>query len=125
MSHSTVRLGNGSSVFTETPLRGSPENRFEASPLRGNSTATGTFRRHLGLHAPFYVTTHRGHTLKTFSIPRIGAPEDLRPLGRGSPFWPMTISAVRYIAFKTDRDANELSVFARLRPALPCCFQFC
>src|SRR5215471_1623636 len=25
----------------------SPENRFEASPLRGNSTATGTFRRHL------------------------------------------------------------------------------
>src|SRR6516162_6534176 len=25
----------------------SPENRFEASALRGNSTATGTFRRHL------------------------------------------------------------------------------
>src|SRR5262245_59416485 len=24
----------------------SPENRFAASPLRGNSTATGTFRRH-------------------------------------------------------------------------------
>jgi hypothetical protein len=107
MSHSTVRLGNGSSVFTETPLRGSPENRFEASPLRGNSTATGTFRRHLGLHAPFHVTTHRGHSLKTFSIPRIGAPEDLRPLGRGSPFWPMTISAVRYVAFETDRDGKR------------------
>jgi hypothetical protein len=27
----------------------SSENRFEASPLRGNSTATGTFRRHLGV----------------------------------------------------------------------------
>jgi hypothetical protein len=25
----------------------SPENRFEASPLRGNSTTTGTFRHHL------------------------------------------------------------------------------
>src|SRR5215831_14783595 len=25
----------------------SPENRFAASPLRGNSTATGSFRRHL------------------------------------------------------------------------------
>src|SRR5262249_29850790 len=86
MSHPTVRLGNGSSVFTETPLRGSPENRFEASPLRGNSTATGAFRRHLGLHAPFQVTTHRGHTLRTSSIPRIGAPEDLRPLGRGLSF---------------------------------------
>ena len=29
----------------------SPENRFEASPLRGNSTATGTFRAPLGLTA--------------------------------------------------------------------------
>ena len=27
----------------------SPENRFEASSLRRNSTATGTFRRHLGV----------------------------------------------------------------------------
>jgi len=27
----------------------SPENRFEASSLRWNSTATGTFRRHLGV----------------------------------------------------------------------------
>src|SRR5215475_5790996 len=47
MSHSTVRLGNGSSMrFTELHcVNLSPENRFEASPLRGDSTATGTFRR--------------------------------------------------------------------------------
>jgi len=47
MSHSTVRLGNGSSMrFTELHcVNLSPENRFEASSLRWNSTATGTFRR--------------------------------------------------------------------------------
>jgi hypothetical protein len=46
MSHSTVRLGNGSSMrFTELHrVNLSPEKRFEASPLPGNSTATGTFR---------------------------------------------------------------------------------
>src|SRR5262245_12730068 len=51
MSHSTVRLGNGSSMrFTELHcVNLSPENRFEASSLRWNSTATGTFRRHLGV----------------------------------------------------------------------------
>src|SRR5262252_6499017 len=47
MSHSTVRLGNGSSMLppNSTAWNLSPENRFEASPLRGDSTATGTFRR--------------------------------------------------------------------------------
>ena len=51
MSHSTVRLGNGElDAVTELHrVNLSPENRFEASPLRGNSTATGTFRRHLGV----------------------------------------------------------------------------
>src|SRR5262245_47927097 len=46
MSHSTVRLGNGSSMrFTELHrVNLSPESRVEASPLRRNSTATGTFR---------------------------------------------------------------------------------
>jgi hypothetical protein len=49
MSHSTVRLGNGElDAVTELHrVNLSPENRFEASPLRGNSTATGTFRRHV------------------------------------------------------------------------------
>ena len=44
MSHSTVRLGNGElDAVTELHrVNLSPENRFEASPLRGNSTATGT-----------------------------------------------------------------------------------
>jgi hypothetical protein len=49
MSHSTVRLGNGKldARFTELHrVNLSPENRFEASPLRGNSTPTGTFRRY-------------------------------------------------------------------------------
>jgi hypothetical protein len=43
MSHSTVRLGNGElDAVTELHrVNLSPENRFEASPLRGNSTATG------------------------------------------------------------------------------------
>jgi len=51
MSHSTVRLGNGE-IDAVTELHRvnlSPENRFEASSLRWNSTATGTFRRHLGV----------------------------------------------------------------------------
>jgi len=50
MSHSTVRLGNGElGAVTELHhVNLSSENRFEASPLGGNSTATGTFRRHLG-----------------------------------------------------------------------------
>src|SRR6516165_2157910 len=46
MTHSTVRLGNGK-LDALTELHGvnhSPENRFEARPLRENSTATGTFR---------------------------------------------------------------------------------
>src|SRR6478752_4765619 len=49
MSHSTVRLGNGKlDAVTELHrVNLSPENRFEASPLRGNSTATGTFRREI------------------------------------------------------------------------------
>ena len=48
MSHPTVRLGNGKlDAVTELHrVNLSPENRFEASPLRGNSTATGTFQRH-------------------------------------------------------------------------------
>src|SRR5215831_21353340 len=48
-NHSTVRLGNGElDAVTELQRANlSPENRFAASPLRGNSTATGTFRRHL------------------------------------------------------------------------------
>src|SRR5438874_9563947 len=37
----------------------SPENRFEASPLRGNSTAAGTFRRHLGV----LVRNGRDHSM--------------------------------------------------------------
>ena len=43
MSHSTVRLGNGSSMrFTELHcVNLSPENRFEASPLRGNPLPPG------------------------------------------------------------------------------------
>src|SRR5207245_2022749 len=43
MSHSTVRLGNGEldAVAELHRVNLSPENRFEASPLRGNSTATG------------------------------------------------------------------------------------
>jgi hypothetical protein len=61
MNHSTVRLGNGSSMrFTELhSVNLSPENRFEASPLRGNSTATGTFRRHLGV----LVRNGRDHSM--------------------------------------------------------------
>ena len=49
MSHSTARLGNGSSMrFTELHcLNLSPENRFEASPLRGSSSTTGSFQRTL------------------------------------------------------------------------------
>src|SRR5262245_1560296 len=50
MSHSTVRLGNGElDAVAELPrVNLSPENRFEASPLRGefyagNSTGTGDF----------------------------------------------------------------------------------
>src|SRR6516164_11642421 len=46
MTHSTVRLGNGKlDALTELHrVNHSPENRFEARPLRENSTATGTFR---------------------------------------------------------------------------------
>ena len=46
MNHSTVRLGNGKlDALTELHrVNHSPENRFEARPLRENSTATGTFR---------------------------------------------------------------------------------
>src|SRR5262245_39269969 len=53
VSHSTVRLGNGElDAVTELHrVNLSPENRFEASSLRGNSTATGTFRAPLGLTA--------------------------------------------------------------------------
>jgi hypothetical protein len=61
MSHSTVRLGNRElDAVTELPrVNLSPENRFEASPLRGNSTATGTFRRHLGV----LVRNGRDHSM--------------------------------------------------------------
>src|SRR5260221_11830765 len=61
MSHSTVRLGNGElDAVTELHrVNLSPENRFEASPLRGNSTATGTFRRHLGV----LVRNGRDHSM--------------------------------------------------------------
>src|SRR5262245_56015991 len=46
MTHSTVRLGNGKlDALTELHrVNHSPENRFEARPLRETSTATGTFR---------------------------------------------------------------------------------
>ena len=37
----------------------SPENRFEASPLRGNSTATWNFRRHLSV----LVRNGRDHSM--------------------------------------------------------------
>jgi hypothetical protein len=50
MSHPTVRLGNGSSMRS-TKLRRvnlSPENRFEASALRGNSTAAGAKWKRVG-----------------------------------------------------------------------------
>src|SRR5258708_16485295 len=61
MSHSTVRLGNGElDAVTELHrVNLSPENRFEASPLRGNSTATGPFRRHLGV----LVRNGRDHSM--------------------------------------------------------------
>jgi hypothetical protein len=42
MSHSTVRLGNGSSMRSPNSTAWlSPENRFEASPLRGNPLPPG------------------------------------------------------------------------------------
>src|SRR5260370_13539938 len=71
MSHSTVRLGNGElDAVTELHrVNLSPENRFEASPLRGNSTATGTFRRHLGVLVrtitPWYCAIRRPRQLRT------------------------------------------------------------
>src|SRR6478609_1404892 len=51
MSHSTVRLGNGSSMrFTELHcVNLSPENRFEASPFTRELPYHRTFRRHLGV----------------------------------------------------------------------------
>src|SRR5215470_2997008 len=54
MNHSTVRLGNGEldAVAELHRVNLSPENRFEASPLRGNSTAPGLS----GSHSPWRGT---------------------------------------------------------------------
>src|SRR5205823_13981980 len=70
MSHSTVRLGNGElDAVTELHrVNLSPENRFEASPLRGNSTATGTFRRHLGV----LVRNGRDHSMGIVGVVLVG-----------------------------------------------------
>jgi len=70
MSHSTVRLGNGElDAVTELHrVNLSPENRFEASPLRGNSTATGTFRRHLGV----LVRNGRDHSMVLWGVVLVG-----------------------------------------------------
>ena len=70
MSHSTVRLGNGElGAVTELHrVNLSPENRFEASPLRGNSTATGTFRRHLGV----LVRNGRDHSMVLWGVVLVG-----------------------------------------------------
>ncbi len=70
MSHSTVRLGNGElDAVTELHrVNLSPENRFEASPLRGNYTATGTFRRHLGV----LVRNGRDHSMGIVGVVLVG-----------------------------------------------------
>ena len=46
----------------------SSENRFEASPLRGNSTVTGTFRRHLGV----LVRNGRYHSMVLWGVVLVG-----------------------------------------------------
>ncbi|SRR5260370_31579845 len=83
MSHSTVRLGNGElDAVTELHrVNLSPENRFEASPLRGNSTATGTFRRHLGVlvrngrdHSMVLCNPAASSATDRASLPASGAP---------------------------------------------------
>jgi hypothetical protein len=65
-----VRLGNGElDAVTELHrVNLSPENRFEASPLRGNSTATGTFRRHLGV----LVRNGRDHSMGIVGVVLVG-----------------------------------------------------
>ena len=70
MSHSTVLLGNGElDAVTELHrVNLSPENRFEASPLRGNSTATGTFRRHLSV----LVRNGRDHSIGIVGVVLVG-----------------------------------------------------
>jgi len=70
LTQSTERLGNGElDAVTELHrVNLSPENRFEASPLRGNSTATGTFRRHLGV----LVRNGRDHSMGIVGVVLVG-----------------------------------------------------